>query len=168
MRVLKFFFLDTEIVLDIFGSQRGLINCLMVLDILEGQKRQGWVFQPSATQKAVPKAAESTAHKTSKAAQRSRSSKNNITTNNKEHQTAANTGNKHQKDQQKQHKQQQNSTNNSPRDTRAQKVGNEGLLVLSGVFSWNFGGVLEFFLEISNVFNNWLLNCEVNGELINC
>ena len=32
-------------VLDIFGSQRGLTNCLIVLDILDGQKRQGWVFQ---------------------------------------------------------------------------------------------------------------------------
>ena len=32
-------------VLDIFRGQRGLTNCLIFIDILEGQKRQGWVFQ---------------------------------------------------------------------------------------------------------------------------
>ena len=45
-------------VLDIFGGQWGLINCKIVLDILEGQKRPGWV-QLSANQKAAAKAAES-------------------------------------------------------------------------------------------------------------
>ena len=38
-----------KFVLDFFGGQRGLINCKIVLDILEGQKRQGWVFQRTAT-----------------------------------------------------------------------------------------------------------------------
>ena len=41
-----------KIVLDIFGCHKGLINCLIVLDILEGQKRQGWVFwQPRSGSK---------------------------------------------------------------------------------------------------------------------
>ena len=41
-----------KIVIDIFACHRGLINCLIVLDILEGQKRQGWVFwQPRSGSK---------------------------------------------------------------------------------------------------------------------
>ena len=36
------FFGIQKIVLDIFGGPRGLINCLIVIDILEGRKRQRW------------------------------------------------------------------------------------------------------------------------------
>ena len=59
----KFFFLeiqnvfrDTKFVLDIFGGQMGLINCKIVVDILEGQKRQGWVSQWTLAPKQQKKA----------------------------------------------------------------------------------------------------------------
>ena len=35
----------------LFASNGELINCKIIIDILEGQKRQGWVFQRSTTQK---------------------------------------------------------------------------------------------------------------------
>ena len=47
-----------KIVLDIFRGQRGLINCKIVLDILEGQKRQGWgstVGDPKSSRKSSRK-----------------------------------------------------------------------------------------------------------------
>ena len=51
-------FREQKIVLDIFGSQGGLINCVIVLDILEGQKRQGWssaVGDPKSSRKSSRK-----------------------------------------------------------------------------------------------------------------
>ena len=40
-----------KIVLDIFASQRGLINCFIVIDILEGQKRGSTVGDPKSSSK---------------------------------------------------------------------------------------------------------------------
>ena len=35
----------------LFARNGELINCTIVLDILEGQKQQGWVFQRTTAQK---------------------------------------------------------------------------------------------------------------------
>ena len=54
----KCFFRETKIVVDILGGQRGPINCLIVLEILEGQKRQGWgstVGDPKSSRKSSRK-----------------------------------------------------------------------------------------------------------------
>ena len=53
----KAFWGHRQLVTDFFGGQRGPINCKIVLDILEGQKRQGVGVQRSAVQKQQRKAA---------------------------------------------------------------------------------------------------------------
>ena len=73
-----------KIVLDIFGGQRDLINCLIVLDILESLNRQGWgstVGDPKSSRNRCRKQ-----QQTGKAAPRSRSSKNNRSHKQQEHQ----------------------------------------------------------------------------------
>ena len=60
-----------KIVLDIFGGQRGLTNCLIVLDILEGN---GGV-QRSATKKQPQKAAENSSTNNRKSSKNNRKHK---------------------------------------------------------------------------------------------
>ena len=69
------FFGIQKLVLDIFGGQRGLINCKIVLDILEGQKRLGWgsiVGKPKSSRESSRK---QKAHMTGKAGQTTKSTK---------------------------------------------------------------------------------------------
>ena len=129
----KCFFRDTENVLDIFGGQRGLTNCLIVLE----SKLAMVGFNGRRPKKQPQKQQNAAAHKRGKAAQRSRSSNINrkskmqqhkqqkaettgksaqttraaqaeaSCTNNKEHQTATTREEQQHKQQQKQHKQQQ-------------------------------------------------------------
>ena len=68
-RMQNVFFGIQKFVLDIFGCQRGLMNCKIVLDILESQKRQGWgstVGEPKRSRKSSRK---QKAHITGKATQ---------------------------------------------------------------------------------------------------
>ena len=159
-------------VIDIFGGQRGLINCSIVLDILEGQKRQGWVQtvgdpekQPQKQQKTA-EAATSTAkakYSTNKLVQQ-KQQKSQTTgksaqaeasrTNNKEHQIAAT-----QEKSTRRISRQQTATKTAEAaaETRGpRKVGpRRSLCALTGVFSWNFDCVFEAFFEIPvNFYDN--------------
>ena len=133
----------------------GLITCSIVLDILEGQKRQGWgstVGDPKSSRKSSRKqqhTKQEKQHKEAEAAQTTEAQRTGAAqaeascTNNKEHQSAAT----QEKSTKRISKSSKRSSKSSNRDTRAQKAGTEGLFVLSLASSRVISVFPVFFFE---------------------
>ena len=70
-------------VLDFFGGQRGLINCKIVFDILEGPKRQGWGSTDGDPEAATTKKSKSSTQPAAKATESSSTNDKKSSTNNR-------------------------------------------------------------------------------------